>query len=404
MTAPLGKADAQGGDRADRACQVVLRDYAAGFGDLDVATSLAAPDAVIYRATGTTTWLEAPSVAVGGAAPDFQRWRFRLPDEVTGAEVAPFARLDGGARVFDHNRYAGDLANYLLDAQNGFAVTADSNLCPSTVPRATLAFENGYTQEQHGALVAGGRLIVDYALPRLPQCRTSSGGAQLWDIEAYAKWQPSGQVVSLSVTTVAGGERVARPTELAIPLDAQYVNLWFHNYDAERHCEAWDSAYGQNYRFSVLNPRLSGSSLPAAVAWAGDWGNGFSRACTHRDGLDEPVVIDEYIRERACTFVDADVYIPGVTDGNDTLPWKVEAQVELSRDGGAVTDSWLTFQGRVGNNYRYRWGLPGDWRNLRWSTFAYAFRFSTDGNRWYRIAQGAGPDGGAPRTIVKGFQ
>jgi hypothetical protein len=407
-TAPL-LAATDAGDRADRVCQVVLRDYAAGFGDLDVATALSAASAtVLFRAAGSAAWLEAPSVAVVGAASDFQRWRFRLPDPIsdgaTDVELAPFARLDDGARVFDHNRHANDFVNDRLDASNGFRVVEDSNLCPSTVPRATLEFKNGYTEEQHGALTAGGRVTVDYALARLPQCRTSSGGAQRWDIEAFVKWQPSGQLVEVSVTTVAGGERVARPPELAIPLDAQYADVWFHNFDAERHCEAWDSAFGQNYRFPVLNAPLSGSVPPAPVAWAGDWGNGFWRGCTHRDGLDEPVVIDEYIRERACTFVDADVYVPGVTDGNDVLPWKVEAQVELSRDGASPTYAWLTFEGRVGNNYRYRFGLPDDWRYVPWNRFAYAFRFSTDGNRWFRIAQDAGPDGGAARTIQKGFQ
>jgi hypothetical protein len=56
----------------------------------------------------------------------------------------------------------------------------------------------------------------------------------------------------------------------------------------------------------------------------------------------------------------------------------------------------------VGNNYRYRWDLPRDTMSrVAWSTYGYAFRFSTDGAGGFRVAQSDGPTGGAARTMTR---
>jgi hypothetical protein len=138
------------------------------------------------------------------------------------------------------------------------------------------------------------------------------------------------------------------------------------------------------------------------VKWAGDWGGSFSRDCQHQDGLGEPITLDDYIRERACMFVDADVYVPGLTDGNGEHPERVLAQVTYAPDGGIAEAAWLSYVGRAGNNYRFRWQIDRqELTHISWTTISYSFRFSTDGQTWFTIGQGDGPDGGAPRTLKR---
>jgi len=237
---------------------------------------------------------------------------------------------------------------------------------------------------------------VQYALERLPQCRYSRAGYQLWDLEANVKFQPQGLLVTRPVTMVvtpggAGPARIAVPVELDVPRGTQSVELWFRNFDAER-CEAWDSNWGHNYRFGA-------AALPAPVGWAGDWGGSFARDCQHRDGLAEPIVIDEYVRERACKWVDADAWVPGLTDGPDPHPERLWAEVEWSTDGAPAEHAPLRLVERAGNNGRYRWELPYPVLTEAWHTFAFRFRFSSDGNHWVAIGQ---PDG-SPRTVVRSF-
>ena len=267
-------------------------------------------------------------------------------------------------------------------------------------PRAELVFPANGAPTQHGPIVAGGELTVAYDLARLPQCRLSQAGYQLWDIEANVLLEPQGLVVTRAVTRVEtpGGQgptRVAVPAHFDVPLGTERVQLWFRNFSGANSCETWDSDYGNNFHFE-------GTALPPPVGWAGDWGNGMSRSCEHRDGLAEPVVIDEYIRERACTFIDADVWAPGTTDIDGGRTDHVWAEVEYAYDGGALQRAFLQPQGRVGNNQRYRWQLPYEVRmaNRSFTQLGFAFRFSTDGVHFHRIATSAGPDGGAARMIT----
>ena len=97
--------------------------------------------------------------------------------------------------------------------------------------------------------------------------------------------------------------------------------------------------------------------------------------------------------------------MPGLTDGKDGQsehPERLLAQVVFSADGGAEQQAWLTHVGRVGNNYRFRWELPRETLvHTAWQRYDHAFRFSTDGQSWYRIGQAEGPEGGAPRTLER---
>lgn len=107
---------------------------------------------------------------------------------------------------------------------------------------ATIRFEAGWSQEKVGDIVQGGRLVVLYAAERLPDCRAIHNRRATWDLFASALFTPGGQLESGSV---AKGE-----FQCAVPGDATDVSLWFQNVDGSG-CTAWDSRYGENYRFAV---------------------------------------------------------------------------------------------------------------------------------------------------------
>ena len=237
-------------------------------------------------------------------------------------------------------------------------------------------------------------MTLDYPIERLTTCRYSSAGAQLWDIEANLKFEPSGTLLSRSMTQVSspggqGATRTATPLTFDVPAGTTRIQAWFHNFNGGGGCDDWDSLSGANYQLNV-------TALPPAPSWAGDWGNGFSRACSHIDGLAEPVVIDEYTRERSCMFIDADLYVPGFTDQPTTPTEQYWAQAVFTYDNGTPQYAWLEPQGRVGNNQRYRWTLPYEMRmaSRSFTTGHFSFRFSNDGVHFFQIGQSDGPTGG----------
>ena len=254
----------------------------------------------------------------------------------------------------------------------------------AVAPTAELQFAIGWLEQQRGALVAGGLVSVDYTLARLGSCRGAG-----FTLDAFAQLAPSGQLVSGSVVDGSGA---AQPLTIAVPAGATSVALWFHNSDGSG-CDAWDSNYGANWTFPAV------ATAPPGVGWAGNYGGSTSRDCTHQDGIEDPIVIDEYARERACLFVDADVWVSGVSDGSAAHPEWIMARVEWSKDGGATMFEWLADEGRVGNNERFRWQLPYELRDMTdWNTAQYSLEFSTDGVDWM------GADGGVKRTIERDFQ
>ena len=126
-------------------------------------------------------------------------------------------------------------------------------------PKATIQFQLGWRQQQHGEIRAGGRLVIEFDPSRLPQCRQSSHGAQVWDIDVGMIFHPGGQYFGGSVMRKDrmpnGGMIIAlypQPFEVNVPSDAMQVEMWFHNYTTLGHgCESWDSRYCQNYWYGV---------------------------------------------------------------------------------------------------------------------------------------------------------
>ena len=425
-------------DSAERACGLIPREvrrpngstggyetacdtgacYFVWRGTFDVVSSMLVAGAaatVLFRSSNQPGWFEVPAVAQSGAPAGFTRFGFKLADKTLGAgtsftslsratlEVWPALKLTSAS---PERRVFASAAPVVLQSTNSWSLADDPGRCAPVAPsRAVLRFRGGSAgEQQQGLLFPGGRLVVEYDLSRLPDCRGTHNGYPAWDMRAFVRFLPSNEVVEGSVRAFSAPNGVpttqayAVPFVVDIPRDATRAELWFRGFTgAGSNCEQWDSHFGQNYGFEVVNRR------PAPVGWAGDLGGSFARDCAHRDGLLEPIAIDSYVMERACSFVDVDVYVPAWTD-LAYRPEGIAAQVELSVDGATATYGWLDPIERIGNNVRYRWQLPRDiMRYTTWQRMSYAFRFSTDGVTWFRLGQSAGPQGSAPRTVERRF-
>ena len=389
-------------DVADHECRVVLRraDFLADRSTGMVVTIdvderlLADPGAtpgVLFDADGSG-WQEVDASPATDSPPPLGYARFVARFALLqSADFVAFAPTTTGVRLFDHNRLAGDFDDFHVDAASGYSVPEAPSVCPGQRPIATLTFAGGWTEQQHGAVVAGDQLEVDYDLGRLTTCRDTHDGYRFWNLDAWAQFQPSGQTVSGTVVASNGPTSYAVPFVTDVPAGTTSVALWFHNWSPGG-CDAWDSNFGANYVFPVV------ADATPSIGWLSAVGGSTDRACQHADTLVDPIVIDEYARERACLFADVDVWIGGVTDGSPAHPEYVLAQVEWHKDAAAPTDTWLDDVGRVGNNERFRWQLPYELRNVAdWTTATYALRFSVDGRTW------TWAEGGAKRTIQRAF-
>jgi hypothetical protein len=276
-----------------------------------------------------------------------------------------------------------------VNLASNWGVPADPGVCAPPPPvKPRIEFLPGWQTQQRGALVAGQPFTLVYDLRRLEDCRGTHDGAPAWDVTASVRFFPSGQVVEGSVRgfdspdgVPSNANAVSRPLDVTIPAGTTALEVWFKNFNftgAGSTCVAWDSNLGQNYRFDV-EPKPF-----AAVQWVGNVGSSFTRACSRVDGAPLNVVFDGYVLGRACTFVEADVYVPGLTDGAVVKPGALYAQAVMTRDGQPMGTSWLSFVARVGNDYRFHYELPRPelYYGPKWSTFTYTLRFSTDGATW----------------------
>ncbi len=278
----LSKADAA--DRADHACQIILRsasrqpggnDYQTQCtgsvcnylwkGGVELAEGVQGKVRVLYHLAGDPTWWQVDATPSSNGQPGFSLFEFGLSEHLFGPgkptapiELMPYVELADGSRLFDHNRRTGDLENYVLDGSNYFGL-GDGGACAPVAGR--ISFLSNWQQMQFGELRQGGTLVVDYMLDRLPTCRGTHNGHPAWDLVAHARFLPGGEQASGSVrvfeapqgtpTNVASSKALA----IKIPSSATAVELWFHNFTgAGSSCEAWDSNYGKNYRFDVWPP------------------------------------------------------------------------------------------------------------------------------------------------------
>lgn len=119
---------------------------------------------------------------------------------------------------------------------------------------ATLAFTADYQTLVDGALVAGGIANVDYDAARLTNCRGDLNGGPAWSINAHYRIN-GGDVHTLHVAGHAPApDQIDLPIELT---EAGELEIWFENTSAFG-CQAWDSAFGANYRFAIDAAPTSG--------------------------------------------------------------------------------------------------------------------------------------------------
>jgi len=364
-------------DHADRDCHVVLRELArrsdGGFGyqtsgdswiwggTIDISTAASAEGlapGVLYHVGSEPTWhltAATPSDAVAPAG--FVRWSVQLDHDLPGpgtsdvtsarVEVVPVLALDGGGRLFDHNRNPGDFDNYALAWDHDFAVGHADAVCPAAtpIPPARLVFGADFTEAQIGGLVPGGEVRVEYDAARLPGCRNSSGGHPLWDITAHLRWEPSGEIVDASVRDGAA--------TYVVPVGARRAALWFENTSASG-CQTWDSNFGANYGYDVLAPPAwVGNSMVRISRDTGD-------TCTGGGGIDG-FSFGTWARQRAAyTNACFQVYQPGVTDVDGVEVWRA-LDVRVHWRGAGTDEAYRTeavpFDRRVGNDARFAFNL-----------------------------------------------
>ena len=421
-TAPLLDA-ADGLDGADRSCLVVLRSigrvpngrggyetecwpgegcWAVWHGTLelsDEALDQGGRPVVLYQSGSDPRWWQveaAPTDSTSGRNLfEFDLTEHTIEDGTSFTslmhariQVIPAVLFPDGRRLFDHNRNPGDFDNYVLTYENGWSIDDEPGVCGSVEQRSVLTFSADWTETQHGALVAGGTLVVEYDLARLPQCfGVTVDGVPSWRTIGHAMFQPGGQEVTGQVSEVTEGVDgglivVPRDWELEVPDGAEWVELWFET-GGEGCDTAWDSDFGANFGFPVQHRRPDGT-----VAWVGDARVMATRGMCDTDRtapLSETFVVDSWIMTRAeCLWLDVNVRIPGVTDRAELRPEWIEARVTSTRDGGEPSRHWLHFVRREGDAYRYRWEPRRDLDlyYTPWDRIEYEFEFSLDGLSW----------------------
>jgi len=126
--------------------------------------------------------------------------------------------------------------------------------------KGVLRFLPNWQQEDEGEISRGATVTIEFAPERLTGCRQNWRGAEVWDIEAFARFHPRGELLHTSLldrvrTAGVVTMLVPKPMDLAVPIDARQLELWFHNFtDAGGRCDAWDSRFGENYWFDVRGP------------------------------------------------------------------------------------------------------------------------------------------------------
>ena len=378
--APLVGVDGVG-DFADRSCQIVLRDFGRVIADsgasyavsgarwifegrVDVQQTALAEGAVpmlLVKAGSETTWRTVPAIASTAMVDDVERFLFHvdsgdLPGPGLSAaamatatiEVIPFLALND-SRLFDHNRIVDAFATYELNALNGFAVAEDAAVCAEAAG-PTITFASDFTSSVSAPLVAGRSITIDYDLERLPACRARYAGASAWSVFAVARFLPMNVVQQVVLSDHSVSPSAKKLATLNAPEGATELVIYFQNNDRAG-CNAYDSAFGDNYHFVV------GDEAPQ---WLGNVAAVTSRAsssrCEGAVAVTGDVRYDSGTRQRpVVTDLCFEVYEPGVTDFDNADLWQqLDVQAHHRFDpAGPFSTSYVSFAHRVGNNAQY---------------------------------------------------
>src|SRR5947207_2713036 len=82
------------------------------------------------------------------------------------------------------SRVAGKDDAYGVDGR-GWSVSEAPRVGPGLRPVGGLDFKGTFVTAQHGAIVAGDPLAIDYDLGRLTTCRATHNGYRFWSLDAW---------------------------------------------------------------------------------------------------------------------------------------------------------------------------------------------------------------------------
>jgi hypothetical protein len=127
--------------------------------------------------------------------------------------------------------------------------------------KAVLRFLPNWQQAGEGQISRGNSVAIEFDPERLTGCRRRDWrGADLWDIEALARFHPRGELLHGSLldrirTSAMVTALVPKSLELPVPSDAGSAEIWFHlDFPNWWACDAWDSRFGENYWFDIGGP------------------------------------------------------------------------------------------------------------------------------------------------------
>ena len=118
-------------------------------------------------------------------------------------------------------------------------------------PAARLLFKPGWTQAIEGDLVGGCDLTLLFDPDRAYQLPQRSGDGPVSGVQAFVKLVPSGQVVEQPAVDLVGAVAKTRPVTVEIPRGTTEIQVWFKCWESGKPGEAWDSNFGENYKFAV---------------------------------------------------------------------------------------------------------------------------------------------------------
>jgi hypothetical protein len=151
------------------------------------------------------------------------------------------------------------------EIQSKVAGAASAAERQETTDPAVLTFLSGWRQFQHGEIVAGDRLAINYEPTRMAEPgRSGVSGVRLpRRVLGHARFLPGRQTEVASLLDTSGTEPrppeaipVPAAAQIAVPTDAEELEVWFEGTDGSATC--WDSRFGENYRYRVVRP----ASLP----------------------------------------------------------------------------------------------------------------------------------------------
>jgi hypothetical protein len=104
-----------------------------------------------------------------------------------------------------------------------------------------------------GTLEAGGPVLVDYDMARLPNCRNRYAGGDAWSIGVYYRVD-GGPITRQPVTRLdENRQNLKAPARIDLPLDGRDLEMWFHAGDRAG-CGEYDSRFGANYHYAIEQP------------------------------------------------------------------------------------------------------------------------------------------------------